>query len=474
MKNLILLLILTATIVSCSQKEELKTVRPSFDLYGTCDLIILNKSTDSVRIEVSNYARILNEEQALDTTISANDSLNYKVVSQGYSYFTLVVNKYYYRVFSAPQSVIRAEVISDSVVNFVGEFDSINNYLAKSSGTYYSTKEATMELVNLTGNLEIDYEGLTAGNDQVIQKHQEILLRNKALLPDWYVDIETKRLSVLGAYFKLNSLSYRKYLYKVDDSIPQGYVDSVVYGVPFKDVRLMGFSDLVNFLQDYSVSSFNPLNDTAANRFKENYMDSLYAHTARFVPQPFSDYSLTSSLSSDITRGRDRFKSEWIELVTDTVFKNFLYKKYNQEEVLPKSAKVPNFTVLDTDSNQFSFSGIKDTVVLINFWASYCKPCFENFPHENELVEQFEDEPVKIINFCMESEFSHFLALVEKYDLKTVNIFADEKKSVQLRKDFDIHGIPHSILIDKNGLVVKNKCSVRGDEIVDEIEGLLK
>jgi len=474
MKNLILLLIVVATIVSCSQKEETKTVEPSFDLYGTCDLVLWNKSTDSVRVEISNFARILNEEQAFDSTISANDSLNYKVVSQGFSYFTLVVNDYYYRVFSAPQSIIRAEVISDSVINFVGKFDSINNYLAKSSGTYYSTNLAAMDLVNLTGNFNLTYQNLMKRNEMVIQKHQSRLAKNKSLLPKWYVDLESKRLIVLGAGYKLSALNYRKLMYKIDDHIPFAYVDSIVKGVPYENVDLMGFSAFWTFLYGYSSQSFNPLNDTLNSSLKEKYSDSLFANTARILPQPYRDFSIASSLSMFLEFSPDMIKPDRIELISDTVLKNFLYKCINQDEILPKGAKAPNFTVMDMDSNQFSFSEIKDTVVLINFWASYCKPCFENFAHENKLVERFKDEPVKIINLCIESELSHFLALVEKYDLKTINIFADEKMSIQLRKDFDIHGIPHSILIDKNGLVVKNKCSVRGDGIVTEIEVLLK
>jgi peroxiredoxin len=460
--------------VSCTPKEEIKTVEASFDLYGTCDLILLNKSSDSIRIEISSYASIINEKQTLDTTIFANDSLNYKVVSQGYSYFTLVINDYYYRVFSASQSVIRAEIISDSVINFVGKFDSINTYLAKSYGTYYSTNLAAMDLVNLTGNFNLTYQELMKRNEMVIQKHQSHLAKNKSLLPKWFVDLESKRLIVLGASYKLSALNYRKLMYKIDDHIPFAYVDSIVKGVPYENVDLMGFSSFWAFLYGYSSQSFNPLNDTLNSSLKEKYSDSLFANTARILPQPYRDFSIASSLSMFLEFSPDMIKPDWIELISDTVLKNFLYKSINQDEILPKGAKAPNFTVLDLDSNQFSFSEIKDTVVLINFWASYCKPCFENFAHENEFVEQFKDKPVKIINFCIESEFSHFLALVEKYDLKTINIFADKKMSIQLRKDFDIHGIPHSVLIDENGLVVKNKCSVRGDGIVADIEALLK
>jgi thiol-disulfide isomerase/thioredoxin len=311
-------------------------------------------------------------------------------------------------------------------------------------------------------------------NDEIIIKHRKIIARHKAELPMWYLELENKRLMVQGAYFKFNSLSYRKRMLEFDDKIPPHYVDSIVKNLPYLDERLMGFLDYSLFLKGYSAESFNPLNDTSANSLRERYSDSLHAYEVQFIQQPFGDYTLATSLSQRLRLWPDGFKPEWIELLSDTVYMSFLRKRLNGGGTLPKGAKAPNFTVLDVDSHQFHFSGTKDTVVLINFWSSYCSPCIDNFPRENELVERFKDEPVKIINLCIESEFWRFKMLVASNKLKTVNLFANKKMSSQLNEKFDISGIPHSILIDQSGLVVKNKCSVRGDDIVTEIEALLK
>jgi len=473
MKNLILLLIVTVSIVSCSQKEETKTVEPSFDLYGTSGLVLFNKSTDSVRVELSNYPVIIGGVQEFDTILNAGDSVKFEIKTQGYSYVNYTLNDVYHKFFTSPKTVIRAEMLSDSVVNYVGSFDSINNYLAKSSGSYYSTNLANAELINLTRNPTLDYAQLMSKNDEIIIKHRKIIARHKAELPMWYVELENKRLMVQGAHFKFNSLFYRKRMLEFDDKIPPHYVDSIVKNVPYQDERLMGFLQYSLFLKDYSAESFNPLNDTSANSLRERYNDSLHAYEVHFMPQPFGDYTLAISLSQRLRLWPDGFKPEWIELLSDTIYKDFLLKRLNGGGILPEGAKVPNFTVLDMDSNQFRFSGIKDTVVLINFWASYCSPCIDNFARENELVEQFKDEPVKIINLCIESEFWRFQMLVASNKLKTVNLFANKKVSSQLNEKFDIFGIPHSVLIDKNGLVVKNKCSVRGEGITDDIEALL-
>lgn len=474
MKNLIAFFIISVTIVSCSLKEKPKTVEPSFDLYGTSELVLLNKSTDSARVEISNYPIIIGGVQVFDTVLFAGDSVNFTLKTQGYSYITFTVNDVYHKFFTSPKSVIIAKIQSDSVVNYTGAFDSINNYIAKSSGSYYSTHTINAELINLTRNPTLNYAQLVSKNDEIVRKHRLIIARHKAELPMWYLELENKRLMVQGANSKLRALMYRKRMLDFDDEMPPHYVDSIVKKVPFQDERLMGFLAYSMFVQEYSNQSFNPLNDTSTYSLKEKYHDSLYAHSIHFIPQPFGDYTLAISLSQRLRLWPDGFKPEWIELLSDTVYKSFLRKRLNGGGALPKGSKAPSFTVLDIDSNQFRFFGIKDTVVLINFWSSYCSPCIENFPRENELVELFKDKPVKIINLCIESEFWRFQMLVASNKLKTVNLYANKKVSSQLNEKFDISGIPHSTLIDKNGLVVKNKCSVRGEEIVNEIEALLK
>lgn len=38
-----------------------------------------------------------------------------------------------------------------------------------------------------------------------------------------------------------------------------------------------------------------------------------------------------------------------------------------------------------------------DTLVLYNFWATWCKPCVEELPYFAQLQEAYNDQPVKII-----------------------------------------------------------------------------
>ncbi|WP_296619217.1 TlpA disulfide reductase family protein, partial [Marivirga sp.] len=103
-----------------------------------------------------------------------------------------------------------------------------------------------------------------------------------------------------------------------------------------------------------------------------------------------------------------------------------------------------------------------------------CKPCIKEFPYENELVEKYKDEPVEIVNICIDSEIKKWKAYLKKYNLKTINLYANGNWNNKLQKDFGIQAIPHSILIDWNGKVVQNKCRRASENIGELIAQLLK
>ena len=45
-----------------------------------------------------------------------------------------------------------------------------------------------------------------------------------------------------------------------------------------------------------------------------------------------------------------------------------------------------------------------DTVYIINFWATWCMPCFQELPEFNELYDRYKDKPVKIIMVSLDTK----------------------------------------------------------------------
>jgi len=71
------------------------------------------------------------------------------------------------------------------------------------------------------------------------------------------------------------------------------------------------------------------------------------------------------------------------------------------QTVLKKGDPVPNFSEIDNQGNSIHLEDYRGKVVLLNFTATWCGPCWETYTPMNELQKRYADDLV-IISFHMD------------------------------------------------------------------------
>lgn len=89
-------------------------------------------------------------------------------------------------------------------------------------------------------------------------------------------------------------------------------------------------------------------------------------------------------------------------------------------------------------------------------------------------MEQFAGKPVKLLNIAIDTKEDRWRSMINRYGLKSDNVLAQGNWEDKLSKDFDINGLPHSVLIDWNGNIVQNKCPRASENIGELIAKLLE
>ena len=109
-----------------------------------------------------------------------------------------------------------------------------------------------------------------------------------------------------------------------------------------------------------------------------------------------------------------------------------------------------NLTVLDDQNNQINLSDYKGSILLLNFWATWCAPCREEMPSldllkSNKGLNNLKIFPVNVGQDNVKKAKEFF----DDLNIKNLNLYFDE--NINLTKKFALRGIPTSIFINKNG-----------------------
>tara|TARA_B100001057_G_scaffold466225_1_gene523135 strand:- start:1380 stop:1889 length:510 start_codon:yes stop_codon:yes gene_type:complete len=143
-----------------------------------------------------------------------------------------------------------------------------------------------------------------------------------------------------------------------------------------------------------------------------------------------------------------RFLIIFIFLITNVYADDTLNIKNIIIHKVPKT--YDNVIFLDKSDQKININQFKGSVLILNFWATWCKPCKEEMPSLDALqtnpdLNQLKIFPINIGNEKLEKVNNFFVDL----NIKNIQTYYDPP--LTLAKTFALRGVPTSILFDKNG-----------------------
>lgn len=139
----------------------------------------------------------------------------------------------------------------------------------------------------------------------------------------------------------------------------------------------------------------------------------------------------------------------------------------------------PDFTLNNTDGNAVSLSSLKGKVVLIDFWASWCRPCRAENPNVVKLYNKYKNKGFDVLSVSLDgmprqqNAKQDWLNAIEKDGLIWKNHLSDLKgwKS-SVVPQFNIEGIPFTLLVDKEGIIIG--MNLRGQDLENKLTTIFK
>jgi peroxiredoxin len=114
--------------------------------------------------------------------------------------------------------------------------------------------------------------------------------------------------------------------------------------------------------------------------------------------------------------------------------------------------KAPDFTLKDLNDKTVSLSSLKGSVVLINFWATWCPPCRAEMSSLNNLYKEYKNNGLSVIAVSTDRSISSVKDFLTKKPVE-LPVLMDSDSKVSRR--FKVFSLPTSFLLDKNGVIVQ-------------------
>lgn len=146
-----------------------------------------------------------------------------------------------------------------------------------------------------------------------------------------------------------------------------------------------------------------------------------------------------------------------------------------KEKMIAKPA--PNFQLVDMDGKVVSLEALKEKVVFLDFWATWCRPCVSSFPAMQKFVDANKNRQDVVLLFVntLQSGANRYELVSEFFKDKpyTFDVALDLKDEVV--KAFDINGLPTKVIIDKKGVIRFISVGTGDDEqkAVNELQAMI-
>jgi peroxiredoxin len=146
---------------------------------------------------------------------------------------------------------------------------------------------------------------------------------------------------------------------------------------------------------------------------------------------------------------------------------NSFYSYVKKFSALSNGSEAPEINLQSPEGKNISLSSLKGKYVLVDFWASWCKPCLRDMPDVKNLYSKFKSKGFEILGVSLDENKDQWLGAISSNGLPWLHVSDLGGWKSSAARTYDVTSIPFTVLVDREGKIIEK--GLRGAALEDKL-----
>ncbi len=116
--------------------------------------------------------------------------------------------------------------------------------------------------------------------------------------------------------------------------------------------------------------------------------------------------------------------------------------------------KAPEISEANPEGELTSLYELKGSYTLLDFWASWCRPCLLQIPDLKQAYDQFHEQGFEIVGVSVDDRGEDWKKAIASYEMNWIHLSDLKGWASQAAADYNVTFVPFNVLIDSEGTII--------------------
>ncbi len=277
-----------------------------------------------------------------------------------------------------------------------------------------------------------------------------------------------------------NPIEFELYKDSLFSSKVTGGADNVLLYSYFTDARQANETQSQN--RSAMIAAFRENDSVEVTRLqqKQEELSQQHMENLKSLVEEYPESLVSAMILQEIASSKMVPSSELEELFNSlsSEVKNSSLGKMVNETISQMSkveigSKAPAFTAPTPDGELLALADVLGKVTLVDFWASWCKPCRDENPNIVKVYEKYHDKGLNIVGVSLDrpGQKDKWKQAIADDNLQWNHVSNLMFWQDPVAVEYGIRAIPAAFLLDENGVIIAK--DLRGEDLENKVAELL-